>query len=61
LTSFGNPRDRISLYGQLFTTSIGNLPLANYVSAVQFLCSSILALIVLGLGIAAITRARRAS
>jgi hypothetical protein len=61
LTSFGNPRDRISLYDQLFGTMVGNLPVTNYVSAIQYLCSGVLALIVVGLGIVAVAQARKTS
>jgi len=61
LTSFGNPRDRISLYGQLFGTMVGNLPLTNYASAIQYLCSGVLALILVGLGSVAVAQARKTS
>jgi hypothetical protein len=40
---------------------VGNLPLTNYVSAIQYLCSGVLALIVVGLGIVAVAQARKTS
>ena len=61
LTSSGNPRDRVSLYSQLFATTVGNLPLSNYVTGLQFLCASVLALVVLVLGVVAFMQARKAS
>ena len=61
LTSSGNPRDRISLYGQLFTTTVGNLPLSNYVTGLQYLCASVLALVVLVLGVVAVMQARKSN
>jgi hypothetical protein len=59
LTSSANPRDAISIYGRLFSTPVGNLSLASYVSGLQFLCVSVLALIVLVLGIVAFMQARK--
>ena len=61
LTSSANPRDAISIYGRLFTTPIGNLSLASYVSGLQLLCASVLALVVLVLGVVAFMQARKAS
>jgi len=40
---------------------VGNLPLTNYVSAIQYLFSGVLALIVVGLGIVAVAQARKTS
>lgn len=53
LTSGGKP---VSLYGQVFTTRIGNLTASSYVVAGQNVCVTGLALIVLIVGIVMIVQ-----
>ena len=50
---------RTSLYGRTFSSRIGYLTAATYVSAIQLTCSAILALIVLMAGIALLVQSRR--
>jgi hypothetical protein len=52
---------RTSLYGQTFSSRIGNLTAATYISATQLTCSAILALIVSIVGIVLLVQSRRDS
>jgi hypothetical protein len=61
LTYSASPRDAINIYGRLFAAPVGNLSLANYVSGLQYLCASVLALVVLVLGVVAFMQARKTS
>ncbi len=58
LTSGGKP---VSLYSQVFSTRIGNLTAATYVNAGQSVCVTILALLVLIVGIVMIVQEVRSS
>ena len=59
-TSSGNPRDIFSLYGQIFSTKLGNLTLSNYVIVGQEGCATVLALAILVGGVL-IARAKKLS
>ena len=60
LTSSANPRDAISLYGRIFALT-GTAGLSSYVTGLQYLCISVLALVVLVLGVIVFTQARKAN
>ena len=49
---------RTTLYGRAFPRLIGRLTTATYVSSAQYLCVSVLALIVLIIGIVVLVQAR---
>jgi hypothetical protein len=49
---------RQSLYGQMFSTRMGNWTLATYVTSGQLACAGILALIVLVIGIVVFAQAK---
>ena len=50
-----------SLYGQLFSIRIGQFTAATYVIAAQYVCASVLALVVLIFGIVMLVQARNTS
>ncbi|MBU0492021.1 MAG: hypothetical protein KKB13_09245 [Chloroflexi bacterium] len=52
-------KNPVSIYDQVFSQRIGDIPAASYISAGQFVCSSGLALIMLVVGVALLFRALR--
>jgi hypothetical protein len=49
---------RQSIYGQMFSTRMGNWTLATYVSSGQLVCAGLLALIVLVIGVVVFVQAK---
>ena len=60
LTSGASPTNRFNLYSQLFII-FGSPTWFEYVPGIQFLCVSVLALVVLVLGVVAFMQARKSS
>lgn len=60
-TSAGSPSGLVSLYGRWFPTKMGSINLAAYISGAQLILSTILALLVLIMGIVILVRIRRTS
>jgi hypothetical protein len=60
-TSGGRPTDIVSLYGRFLSERVGTLPLSSYVSAFQISVSCLIGVVMLVIGVIAITQARKAN